>query len=129
MNWAIKDVRLSSHTQYYTEYHICWLTKYHRPTLTLAIRRYLNRLLPRIMETMPGCEVITSNILNDHVHIVMIIPPKYAVMKVVGRLKGRTSSLMQQKYPELRSPLWTPGYCVKTVGVPEEKVIEYVCNQ
>jgi putative transposase len=122
------DTYLSGHGQYYTEYHICWITKYRHPVLTTAIRRYLNKLLPKIMETMPGCEIVEINILGDHVHTVVIIPPKYAVKDVIGRLKGISSSKLKEKF-DVSESVWSPGYFVKTVGVPEEKILSYIRNQ
>ena len=118
----------SGHGQYRTEYHICWITKYRRPILTTAMRKYINTLLPKILGTMPGCEVVASNILEDHVHIVMVIPPKYVVKDVIGKLKGISSSKLKQKFG-IGKAVWSPGNFVATVGVPEDKVIDYVRNQ
>ncbi len=122
------DTQTSGHGQYSTEYHICWLTKYHYPTLRPDIRRYLYKLLPKILETMPGCEIVEVNILKDHIHMVMVIPPKYAGKDVIGRLKGMSASRVKEKFSFTKS-VWSPGYFVKTVGVPEENIIEYVHNQ
>jgi len=125
----------AGHSKYSTEYHITWITKYRHPVLTLAVREYLYELLPKILETMPGCGIVTSNILKDHIHMVMIIPPKYAVKDVIGRLKGITSSKLRKRYSSLKAiywadnVVWAPGYFVSTVGVAEDKIIEYVQNQ
>ena len=124
----MSDVHLSSHGAYHTEYHISWVTKYRRPILDDGIQRYLKKLLPKITKTMPGCEIIEVNILDDHVHMVMVIPPKYAVKDVVGRLKGKSSSKLKRKL-SINRTIWSPGYFVRTVGVPEEKIIDYVHNQ
>ena len=122
------DTYLSSHGLYHTEYHICWITKYRRPVLTPVLRKYLNKLLPEIIETMPGCKIKEFNVLEDHIHMVMVIPPKYAVKDVIGKLKGKSSSKLKEKLSISKS-VWSPGYFVKTVGVPEEKIISYVRNQ
>lgn len=128
MNKVTKEIRKSGHGQYYTKYHICWVTKYRNPVLTPVIMRYLNKLLPKILETMPGCEIVENNTLKDHIHMVMVIPPKYAVKDVIGRLKGRSSSRLREEF-DIVEKIWSPGYFVKTVGVPEENIIEYVRNQ
>ncbi len=129
------EKRLSGHTAYRTEYHIVWVTKYRLPVLNAARRKYISRLLPKILVKMPGCEVVEYNILANHIHMVMIIPPKYAVSEVVGRLKGKTSSKLRKRYSLLKAiywadnVVWSPGYHVSTVGIAEEKIIEYVRKQ
>ena len=81
---------------------------------------------------MPGCEIVQSNIQVDHIHLLMIIPPKYAVSDVVGCLKGITASQLRKKFEWLQKVywkeniVWSPGYFVSTVGVDEEKIIKYI---
>ncbi len=127
--------RLSGHTAYRTEYHVVWVTKYRRPILTPRIKVYLDKLFQKILRTMPDCELVEYNIQIDHIHMVMIIPPKYAVKDVIGRLKGKTSSKLRKRYSSLKAIywadniVWAPGYFVSTVGVAEDKIIEYVRKQ
>ena len=81
---------------------------------------------------MPGCDIVEQNIQVDHIHTVMIIPPKYAVSEVVGRLKSQTASQMRKKFPWLEKVywaekvVWSTGYFVLTVGVDEDVIIKYV---
>jgi putative transposase len=127
--------RLLGHTAYLTEYHIVWVTKYRKPVLNSVRKSYLAGLFPKILSTMPGCEVIEYNILADHVHMVMVVPPKYAVSEVIGRMKGISSSLLRKRFPMLDevywkdNTVWSPGYFVSTIGKDEDRVIEYVRNQ
>ena len=92
----------------------------------------MEEILPRILEEMPGCEVIEKNIQPDHIHMVIVIPPKYAVSAVIGRIKGKTASLIRERMTWLddvywkENVVWSPGYFVSTVGVEEEKIIKYV---
>lgn len=96
---------------------------------------YLARLLPKILQMTPGCELVECSILADHVHMVAIIPPKYSVSEVIGRLKGITSSRLRKRYPGLAevyrkdNTAWSPGYFVSTVGLPEDSILAYVRNQ
>ena len=135
MKNTIKDIRLSGHGKYYTEYHIVWVTKYRKPVINPIRKKYLASLFPKILASMPGCEIVEYNILADHVHMVMVIPPKYAVSKVVGRLKGRTSSCLCKRFPKLKeaywkyNTVWSPGYFVSTVGKEEKEILSYVRNQ
>ena len=129
------EQRLSGHTAYRTEYHIVWVTKYRLPVLNAVRRKYLSCLLPKILVKMPACEIVEYNIKPDHIHMVMVIPPKYAVKEVVGRLKGITSSRLRRKFPKLEkhywqeNVVWSPGYYVSTVGIEEDKILSYVRNQ
>jgi putative transposase len=93
---------------------------------------YLSKLFPKIMKSMPGCEVLEHNIQIDHIHILMIIPPKYAVSEVVGEMKQFTSGKLREKFAWLgkvfwkERVVWSPGYFVSTVGLDEDKIVEYV---
>ncbi len=90
------------------------------------------KLFPKVMEQMPGCEIIKYNMQPDHIHLVMIIPPKYAVSTVVGKIKSVTSTELRKKLGWIRDHyrgegvVWSPGYFVSTVGVDEDKVLRYV---
>ena len=126
------DIRLSGHTAYRTEYHIVWIPKYRHRILNPGVKGYLEKLFPKVIEQLPGCEIIKYNIQPDHIHMVMIIPPKYTVSGVVGKIKGMTGSELRKKFEWLKNRywkeniVWSPGYFVSTVGIEEEKVLKYV---
>ena len=71
----------------------------------------------------------------DHLHMIMVIPPKYSIANVMGTLKSKSSSLLRKKYSWLskvywkENILWSPGYFVSSVGVDEETVRRYVEHQ
>ncbi len=81
---------------------------------------------------MAGCEIVECNIQVDHIHMVMIIPPKYAVSEVVGKMKGMTASLLRTKFSWLakvywkENIVWSPGYFVSTAGIGEKEILKYV---
>ena len=81
---------------------------------------------------MPGCEVIEYNIQVDHIHMVIVIPPRYAVSDVIKRLKGVTARRLREKMDWLKKVywkegvVWSPGYFVSTIGLNEKVIIEYV---
>ena len=81
---------------------------------------------------MPGCEIVEHNVQVDHIHMVIVIPPKYSVSDVIGRIKGMTSSNLRKKFNWLKkvywkeNVVWSPGYFVSTVGVDEEKILKHV---
>ena len=126
------ETRQSGHAVYRTEYHIVWIPKYRRRILNPGVRGYLAKILPNILETMLGCEILKCNIQVDHTHVVMVIPPKYAVSDVVGRMKGMTASRLRKKFSWLgklywkENVVWSTGYFVSTVGMDEDRVMNYV---
>ena len=126
------EIRLSGHTAYRTEYHIVWIPKYRQRILNPEVKAYLEKLFPKILEQMPDCEIIKYNIQPDYIHIVMIIPPKYAVSDVVAQLKMRTSSELRKKFGWLHrrywreNVVWSPGFFVSTVGVEMGRILKYV---
>ena len=125
------EVQFSGHSAYRTEYHVVWIPKYRRRILNPGVKGYLVKLFPKLEKQMPGCEIIEANILVDHIHLVMIIPPKYRVSDVVGKMKGVTSSLLRKKFDWLHkvywreNVVWSPGYFVSTVGINEEQILRY----
>jgi putative transposase len=84
------------------------------------------------MKGMPGVEMIQQNIQVDHIHTIMIIPPKYSVSEVIGRLKGQSASKLRKKFIWLEQVywkenlVWSPGYFVSTIGLNEAQIIKYV---
>ena len=126
------EIRFSGHSAYRTEYHIVWIPKYRQRILNPEVKAYLEELFPKILEQIPGCEIITYNIQVDHIHMVMIIPPKYAVSDVIAQVKMRTSSELRKKFDWLHkrywreNVVWSPGYFVSTVGVERGRILKYV---
>ena len=126
------EARHSGHAVYRTEYHIIWIPKYRRRILNPGVEGYLAKILPNILETMPGCEILKCNIQVDHIHMVIVIPPKYAVSDVIGRMKGMTASQIRKRFAWLKkvywkeNVVWSTGYFVTTIGMDEDKVMKYI---
>jgi putative transposase len=84
---------------------------------------------------MPGVEVETIGFDKDYVHMVMVIPPKYSIASVMGRLKSQSASQLREKFQWLNKVywkeniVWSPGYFVSSVGVDEATVKNYVEHQ
>jgi putative transposase len=75
--------------------------------------------------------VVEANVQADHIHLVLTIPPKYAVSNIMGYLKGKLAIRLFNRYEQLRrrywgQHLWSRGYCVSTVGLDEEQIRKYV---
>lgn len=120
------------HIAYRTEYHIVWIPKYRRRILNPGLRGYLRKLFPKILKSLPGCEILEYNIQVDHIHMIMIIPPKYSVADVIGQIKAQSASRLRKKFSWLakvywkENIVWSPGYFVSTVGIDEKSIIKYV---
>ena len=123
------EIRLSGNTAYRTEYHIVWIPKYRLRILNLGLRGYMRKLFPKILRSLPGCEMIEYNIQVDHIHRVMIIPPKYSVSDVIGQFKAQSASRLRKKFSWLskvywkENIVWSPGYFASTVDIDEKSII------
>ena len=126
------EVWVSAHSVYRLQYHVIWVCKYRRRILKSGVRDYLHKVLLGLLRSMPGVEIETIGFDGDHLHMVMVIPPKYAIADVMGRLKSQSSSRMRKKFDWLskvywkENIMWSPGYFVSSVGVDEETIKKYV---
>ncbi len=113
------EVIFSSHTAYRLQYHVVWVCKYRRRILRPGVQEYLHKVLLGLL----------------HLHMVMVIPPKYAISDVMGRLKSQSSSRMRKKFKWLskvywkENIIWSPGYFVSSIGIDEKVIKNYVERQ
>lgn len=119
------------HTLYDIKYHFVWITKYRYQVLKGPIAHRLRELLRQ------GCEsrdmiIVKGAIRPDHVHLLIACPPHLSPSKIVQYLKGRSSRLIQEEFPQLKKRywgqhLWARGYFCGTVGtVTDEMIREYI---
>ena len=77
-------------------------------------------------------EVIRVNVQPDHLHIVIVIPPRVSVADVIGYMKAQSSKAIKAKFPFLRKTysgkegIWSRGYCVSCIGINEKEIFAYV---
>jgi putative transposase len=108
------------------------MPKYRRRILNPGVLGYLRKLFPKVVMSMPGCEIVNLIMKDDHIHMVMIIPSRYVVGEVVGKLKGMTASELRKMFSWLgkvywkENVVWSPGYFVSTVGIDEGRVLKYL---
>ena len=125
-------LRKSAHTVYKTQYHIVWISRYRRKILVKGVKDYLKIKLLEIRKYCPEWEYLEIGIDFYHVHLYMVIPPKYAVSKVVETIKSNTSKALKIKFAFLKKVywddrgIWAKGYFVSTVGINEKIIKEYV---
>ena len=79
-------IKLSAHGAYHHQYHVVWIPKYRKKVLKGELKQYLEKGLFDIERFHPDIEIETLSIQVDHIHLVIVIPPKYAVSAIVGKL-------------------------------------------
>ena len=130
----MNEYNKGSHTVYDIKYHVRWVTKYRYKVLSKPISSRLRELIRQ------GCEarditIVRGSIGRDHVHMLIGCSLNIAPSKVVQYLKGRSSRLIQDEFPELKKKywgqhLWARGYFCATVGsVTEETIKRYIESQ
>ncbi len=123
-----------SYSIWHCQYHIIWTPKYRFKILTGEVGKEVESCI-RMFSDRLGCTVVELNVVSDHVHLLVKIPPKVEVAKFVGIIKGRTAIRVFQKFPNLKNKpycgnhFWAQGYCVDTVGVDAEMIRKYVKYQ
>jgi putative transposase len=124
---AVSRFRKLSHTIWHCRYHILWVPKYRFRILTWAVKEACDVGIQAICG-FAGCEVVELNVQPDHVHLVVMIPPKLSISQLLGRLKGQTSMRLfhqfryLEKKPYWGNHLWVKGHCVDTVGLDADKI-------
>jgi len=120
-----------SHSIYECKYHIVFCPKYRYRILRDEVAEYTRQQIYRLCQQKEGVEVLELKVQPDHVHLVVSIPPKYAVSNFMGYLKGKLATRLFARYERLGRRywgrhLWSRGYCVSTIGLDEDKIRKYV---
>ena len=110
-----------------------WIPKYRKKSLYVELRKYLGSTF-KDLAMRKECQVIEGHLLPDHIHILISIPPKYAVSQVIGYLKGKSAIQIARTYMGRKKNFtgqhfWARGYFVSTVGADEETIREYIKQQ
>jgi putative transposase len=117
---------------YSCKYHVVWCPKYRRKVLINGVDVRLKEILQEVVGETTG-EILELEVMPDHVHVLVDIDPQYGIVKLIRNMKGRSSRLLRQEFPWLKSrlpTLWTNSYFVSTVGgAPISVVKQYIENQ
>lgn len=97
--------RSSSHVYRRCKYHIVWTPKYRFRILKDKLGKELYRMI-YILCGIKDYEVLELNVQPDHVHLVVIIPPKISISTLMGHLKGRSAIRLYNRFPHIRKKLW-----------------------
>ena len=127
------DYESLSHTKWECKYHVVFIPKYRRKVLYGELRQHLGDVF-RKLALQKESRVEEGHLMLDHVHMMISIPPKYAVSQVVGFIKGKSAIHLARTYGERKrnfvgQHFWARGYFVSTVGRDEAAIREYIKNQ
>ncbi|MBX3321294.1 MAG: IS200/IS605 family transposase [Nitrospira sp.] len=121
---------------YKPQYHLVWVTGYRRNLFVPGVAEYLKKVLRSVREFHPDWFLEEIAVDRNHVHLHMVIPPKYAVSRVVEALKSVTSRQLKEKFPHMvrkvywdGGEVWARGFFASTVGINEATIRRYVQHQ
>ena len=117
------------HSKWDCKYHLVFVPTGRKRELYGKIRKFLGPVL-RELAPQRGNTIVAGHMVADHVHMLIKIPPKYAVSEVVGYLKGKSAIAVARQFSGRQrnftgEQFWARGYAVSTVGFEEEQVKAY----
>jgi len=123
----------SNHNVYYScKYHVVWCPKYRRKVLIEDVTQRLEQIIREVSQEHQA-EVVSLEIMPDHVHLLVECDPQFGIHRLVRLIKGRSSRFLRQEFPSLKTrmpTLWTNSYFVSTVGgAPFSVIKQYIENQ
>ena len=129
----MEDYQSLSHTKWKCKYHVIFIPKYRRHRLYGVVKRKLGEVFHRLAG-QKGCRIEEGHLQPDHVHMLIQIPPKFAVSSVVGYLKGKSAihvarHFLKRERNYAGQRLWARGFFVDTVGRDEGAIRKYIQEQ
>jgi putative transposase len=125
-------MRTNNNVAFVCKYHVVWCPKYRREVLVRGVDVRL-KVIVREACVEFDAELIELEVMPDHVHLLVDVDPQFGIHRLVKTIKGRSSRLLRQEFPWLRSrlpTLWTNSYFVATVGGAPLKIVkQYIENQ
>lgn len=122
-----------SHSRWDCKYHLVFVPKYRKKKLYGKIRKFLGSMFHELAKHK-RCQILEGHMVGDHVHMLIKIPPKYAVSEIVGYIKGKSAIAVARQFGGRKrnfagESFWARGYAVSTVGFEEEQIRKYIRNQ
>ena len=122
-----------SHTTWKCKYHIVFAPKYRRQVIYRKIKQDIGKILRQLCD-LKKVEILEAEACPDHIHMLVSIPPNLSVSQFMGYLKGKSSLMIYEQFPELKykyrnREFWCRGYYVDTAGKNAKKIQEYIQQQ
>ncbi|QBD76887.1 IS200/IS605 family transposase [Ktedonosporobacter rubrisoli] len=126
------EIRSKHHVSYVTHYHVVWCPKYRRKVLVHQVDTRLKQIIAEVCQEHDAI-LEQLEVMPDHVHLLVSVDPQFGIHRLMKLVKGRSSRLLRQEYPHLKTrlpTLWTNSYFVSTVGgAPLEVIKQYIEEQ
>ena len=122
-----------AHSKWDCKYHLVFIPKCRKKELYGKIRKFLGPVFHELAGQR-GSTILEGHMVQDHVHMLIKIPPKYSVAEVVGYLKGKSAIAVARQFSGRQrnfngERLWARGYAVSTVGFEEAQIRTYIKQQ
>jgi putative transposase len=122
-----------SHSKWDCKYHIVFIPKGRKKELYGKIRKFLGPVFHELAKQRSS-QIVEGHMVQDHVHMMIKIPPKYSVSEVIGYIKGKSAIAVARQYGGRKQNFsgerfWARGYAVSTVGFEESQIRSYIRNQ
>ena len=129
----MREWQSQAHVKHYCRYHIVFVPKYRKKSIYGVLRKDIGGIF-RDLCRQAGVDLVEGHAMGDHVHILLMIPPKFSVAHTVGFLKGKSAIRIFRDYVKVKQNFtgrhfWARGYCASTVGLDEEMIRNYIKNQ
>ena len=130
----MKDTNSLAHTSYRCKYHIVLVPKYRRMIIYNRLRKDIVEIIKILLNRKPDVKIIEGEACPDHIHMLLEIPPKYAVADIMGYLKSRSTLMIFDRHANLKYKygsrhFWAKGYFCDTVGKNEKVIRKYIQTQ
>ena len=129
----MRSIESLSHTRWECKYHVVFIPKCRKKAIFGQIRKELGDVFRRLARQKESV-IEEGHLMSDHVHMMISIPPKYAVSQVIGFIKGKSAIHIARIYSGRKrnyvgQHFWARGYFASTVGRDEQVIREYIRNQ
>lgn len=122
-----------AHTKWMCKYHIVFTPKYRRKIIYNQYKESIRDILKNLCK-YKGVDIIEGHLMSDHIHMLVMIPPKMSVSSFMGYLKGKSAMMIFDRHANLKYKFgnrhfWATGYYVSTVGLNEATIAKYIREQ
>lgn len=122
-----------THSKWDCKYHIVFIPKCRKKVLYGKVRPFLAKIFHELASHR-DCKIIEGNMVKDHVHMLISIPPKHSVSDIVGYIKGKSAIAVARHFHGKQrnfagESFWARGYAVSTVGFEVTQIKAYIKNQ
>ncbi len=129
---GVDEIRSNNNVVYRCTFQVVWCPKYRRPVIIGPVDLRLKEIIREVCAERDA-PIVEMETMPDHVHLLVTCDPQFGIHRLVKQIKGRSSRLLRQEFPSLKSKLptlWTNSYFVATVGGATLEVVkQYVENQ